>query len=694
MEDSISVSTTEYTSFDILGRVTAHKQTTDGTAYSTGYIYNLSGALIEETYPSGRVVKNTLDEDGSLSQVHSKRTAGDILRPYATNFTYNAAGAITQMRLGNGRWESTQFNSRLQPVQIGLGSGPTAQNLLKLDYEYGATAAVNNGNVTKQTITVPTVGANTGFTAVQSYTYDEVNRLKGAVENVTPTGGSASQSWRQAFTFDRYGNRNFDEENSTTLPKNCGTAPNLVVCEADRKVVNPSADAANNRFAAGQGWSYDAAGNTIADANGQTYIYDAENKMVTASNASGTLGQYTYDGDGKRVKKVVPSTGETTVFAYDASGKMVAEYSTNVEPVATAKVNYLTTDHLGSPRINTDGNGSVTARHDYHPFGEEIDGVGGRTAGLNYGDDTIRKQFTGYERDTETSLDFAEARMYGSNRGRFLSTDPRTYGSVFEPGTWNHYVYGLNNPYSFVDQKGRWPEWIHRMITDWAFPGLSAEEINQIHRGNRRIDYDGALPDTMNPKKSFQHTMYNTTYNPPGIMEVKRQEFIDSQLAIAKDPLNRDNNGFPNEAANEAFGASRHPPQDAASPAHSGDNSYYDTPSPIAWFLGGGTAVAFAYGMWRHHQIESTITREQLDVLVREERAAYRNAFGNANYERATRSLLLFYIVPTLKNSRFPSDSGQKKEEGAKETGWEPCPGFVPTKEMTGCRMGPIENVD
>ncbi|MEZ5421917.1 MAG: hypothetical protein R2682_02325 [Pyrinomonadaceae bacterium] len=32
-------------------------------------------------------------------------------------------------------------------------------------------------------------------------------------------------------------------------------------------------------------------------------------QMVTASNASGTLGQYAYDGDGKRVKKVVPSTG-------------------------------------------------------------------------------------------------------------------------------------------------------------------------------------------------------------------------------------------------------------------------------------------------------------------------------------------------------------------------------------------------
>ncbi|MBL8125178.1 MAG: hypothetical protein JNJ39_13825 [Blastocatellia bacterium] len=31
----------------------------------------------------------------------------DILRPYASNFLYNAAGAVTAMRLGNGRWENT-----------------------------------------------------------------------------------------------------------------------------------------------------------------------------------------------------------------------------------------------------------------------------------------------------------------------------------------------------------------------------------------------------------------------------------------------------------------------------------------------------------------------------------------------------------------------------------------------------------
>ncbi|MCV4821017.1 hypothetical protein OFM15_33575, partial [Escherichia coli] len=68
------------------------------------------------------------------------------------------------MQFRNGRWETTQFNSRLQPVQIGLGTSVASQNLLKLNYDYGTTQ--NNGNVLSQTITVPTVGANNGFTAV------------------------------------------------------------------------------------------------------------------------------------------------------------------------------------------------------------------------------------------------------------------------------------------------------------------------------------------------------------------------------------------------------------------------------------------------------------------------------------------------------------------------------------------------
>ncbi|HEV7646099.1 MAG TPA: hypothetical protein VGO50_19340 [Pyrinomonadaceae bacterium] len=180
---SSTVSTTEYTAFDPLGRVTAHKQITGGTAYTTGYTYNLSGALIEETYPSGRKVRNVLDATGDLAQVESKKNPTAGYWTYADNFTYNAAGGITSMQLGNGHWESTQFNARMQSTQIALGTTTGSTGLLKLDYSYGTTQ--NNGNVQSQTITVPTVGGSAGFTAIQNYTYDQLNRLYDAVESIS-----------------------------------------------------------------------------------------------------------------------------------------------------------------------------------------------------------------------------------------------------------------------------------------------------------------------------------------------------------------------------------------------------------------------------------------------------------------------------------------------------------------------------
>ncbi len=452
---SSAVSTTEYTSFDILGRVTGHKQTTDGGAsagYTTGYTYKLGGALDEETYPSTRVVKNVLDANGDLSIVESRKNTNAGYWHFADSFTYNAAGAVTSMQLGNGRWESTVFNSRLQPTQIALGTVQGGTDKLKLDFTYNATGnGDDNGNILTQTITVPTIGSNTGFAAVQTFTYDSLNRIHDAVENVTPTGGSSSQSWKQEFSYDRYGNRSF--------VTGSGHTDTLGSCTT---MCNPTFDSSNNRITS-TGFSFDLSGNTTRDAGDRKFTYDGENKQTKVESLSagtntvtGTLGEYSYDGDGKRVKKYVPSTGEVTVFVYDAGGKSIAEYSIVVASVEDAKVNYLTNDHLGSPRINTDRDGNVTARHDYHPFGEEIV-TPQRTSGLAYAADTIRKQFTGYERDGETMLDFAQARFNNSVLGRFTSPDPLMLEKkrVVDPQGINLYVYSRNNPLSYVDRNGR-----------------------------------------------------------------------------------------------------------------------------------------------------------------------------------------------------------------------------------------------
>jgi YD repeat-containing protein len=213
---SSTVSTTEYTEFDILGRVKKNKQTTDGTIYpEMEYTYNLSGALIEQKYPSGRVIKNVLDTDGDLALVQSKKNANYGYWTYANSFTYTAAGAVSSMQLGNGRWESTQFNNRLQPTQIALGTLQNGTDKLKLNFTYNTTGnADNNGNVLSQTITVPSEirGSMTynAFTATQTYTYDSLNRIKDAIEMISTT-----QQWKQTFSYDRFGNRSFNESGTS-----------------------------------------------------------------------------------------------------------------------------------------------------------------------------------------------------------------------------------------------------------------------------------------------------------------------------------------------------------------------------------------------------------------------------------------------------------------------------------------------
>lgn len=73
-------------------------------------------------------------------------------------------------------------------------------------------------------------------------------------------------------------------------------------------MLNPDLNASDNRMAAGQGWSFDAAGNVIADPQGRLFIYDAENKQVLVSDQwSVVSGQYVFDGDANGSKKSVLS---------------------------------------------------------------------------------------------------------------------------------------------------------------------------------------------------------------------------------------------------------------------------------------------------------------------------------------------------------------------------------------------------
>jgi YD repeat-containing protein len=86
---------------------------------------------------------------------------------------------------------------------------------------------------------------------------------------------------------------------------------------------------------------YDAAGNQTKDltasSGGGTRVYDAENRMTIARDASNNqIAAYTYDADGRRVKRNV--TGQTEVWqAYGMGGELLAEYAANASPASPQK---------------------------------------------------------------------------------------------------------------------------------------------------------------------------------------------------------------------------------------------------------------------------------------------------------------------------------------------------------------------
>lgn len=147
---------------------------------------------------------------------------------------------------------------------------------------------------------MPGANGENGFTATQTYSYDSLNRLKAATEKI---GGNVN--WQQTFNYDIYGNRNFDEANTTTLPTDCVENTVPVICENDRKALNPTINQTNNKFADQQGYEYDENGNVTKDSDGKQFVYDALNKQVEVKDINNqVLGNYYYD-QANELKKLI-----------------------------------------------------------------------------------------------------------------------------------------------------------------------------------------------------------------------------------------------------------------------------------------------------------------------------------------------------------------------------------------------------
>lgn len=127
------------------------------------------------------------------------------------------------------------------------------------------------------------------------------------------------------------------------------------------------------------------------------------------------------------------------------------------------RIQYYHHDHLGSSNVITDGNGNITDKTVFYPFGHVR--ASKRSENTNALLST-KYLFTGKEKDKETGLQYFEARYYDGVLGRFLSVDPmfveidrfektELNNLLMDSHQLNLYSYVSNKPIMFFDPDGR-----------------------------------------------------------------------------------------------------------------------------------------------------------------------------------------------------------------------------------------------
>jgi RHS repeat-associated protein len=469
----------DYDALGHLSRLADH----DGRAWL--YRYDANGNLREEVFPgdASNPVRTITRSFGLFDRLDSLNY-GDGLN--TASYQYDANGNRTRL---TDRWGSTAYEyderNRLKTL---VGSTPS--HSLSYTWKDGGQLA---------SLTYP------GSRSV-SYSYDSLDRLT----TITPwAGGAITCAWRANGQPDLLTNGNGTSTDYQYHPTS-GRLSRLLIRTSGGSVIadeNMEYDPAANitrifgdlpkpgslteppRDAAAT-MTVDNA-NRLSTLNGQSVTNDPAGRTralpaplsgtatwegldwLTSWTSGGSTTAYTYDGDGVRRSRTLPSASETRylVDPVGALPNVVAETNTSGTPqryyihapglglLASVDTSSNATayhfDHRGNTLALSNAGQSVSETYAYSPYGATTPSNTSSSNPFRFvGQFGVMDELA--SGTTSNSLHFMRARYYSATSGKFVSKDSLA-GSASEPQTLNQFAYGTGNPLKRIDPTGHSP---------------------------------------------------------------------------------------------------------------------------------------------------------------------------------------------------------------------------------------------
>jgi RHS repeat-associated protein len=422
---STSKATDEFFSYSKRGELTDVYEHTpnSGTPYfhsSAGFWANGTVSSLTLLSPANLLPSQAFGVDGK-GRPTSVTASSSQNSNVVGSTTYDLVHYKTTVNFGSGDSDVFTGDSntgRLKNYTFNVGSNSDS----------GTLTWYSNGSLAVLTIADTVPGTSDSMTCNSSY--DDLARI--AKVNCGNT------VWRQAFSYDAFGNIKKDSTGFTGL------------------TFAPGYSNTTNQFTslAGVTPTYDLDGRLTYDAVNH-YTWDADSKLYTVDTSPSTT--VTYDALGRMVEKTVGTSH--TQIVYSPLGSKLAVMSAQTlqkgfvplpsgsQAVYTSSglAYYRHTDHLGSSRLATTPSRTPYSSTAYAPFGEPYKQAG-----------TTDLSFTGQDQDTVSGMHDFLARRYMPTQGRWLIPDPAGLSAVnpANPQSWNRYAYVNNKPLALVDPLG------------------------------------------------------------------------------------------------------------------------------------------------------------------------------------------------------------------------------------------------